>query len=182
MAVHDERYTEDAVEDWVVAPRGRECRGGERDEPGGEQALECPVVRAVRARRRGERCRVVHGALDDGYVDSVVVEPIRDPGNVRPPGVYAYGALLVANRAVVGGQCAGLASYVIERTERRSTSDDAGAREGRAEGEGGGHRRDSEGAAQPCFHEARRRRLLPKPVPGHSATQHQACTDSVDQS
>ena len=49
MAVHDERYAEDSVEDRVGATRGRECRGGERDEPGGEQALECPVVRAVRA-------------------------------------------------------------------------------------------------------------------------------------
>ena len=37
---------------------------------------------------------------------SVPAAPKTGGGNVRPPGVYALGALLVANRALDCGQCA----------------------------------------------------------------------------
>lgn len=141
MAVHDKRDAEHAVEDRVVAPRGREHGGGERDDPRREQTFERPVMGAVRARWFRERRWVVHGSLDDRCGESVPATPTTGVENVRPPGVYSYGTLLVAYRAVVDGQLVvsarGPVSCVRRRTEQRSA------------GKGSGHRR----------------RLLPKPVP-----------------
>mgnify|MGYP000651530985 CR=1 FL=1 len=62
VRVGDEGSAEDAVEDRVDARDGR-C-ADERDERHAEEALERPVVLAVRLVGRGERRRVVDGALD----------------------------------------------------------------------------------------------------------------------
>ena len=65
MAVDDERDAEQAVERGVIRPAGDERGDRERDEGRGEQALEGPVVRPVRAVRRWERRRVVQAATEN---------------------------------------------------------------------------------------------------------------------
>ena len=50
VTVHDETDGEEPVEDGVRTTAQGDGRAGERDERGGEEALERPVVRAVRAR------------------------------------------------------------------------------------------------------------------------------------
>ena len=58
---------EDTVKNWVVGAAGYECGGGERDESGGKEAFECPVVGTVHTVRRRESGRVIHGTLVDGW-------------------------------------------------------------------------------------------------------------------
>ena len=48
VTVHHQAHAEDAVEDGVVCAARNEGGDGEGDEASGEDALECPVVRAVR--------------------------------------------------------------------------------------------------------------------------------------
>ena len=66
VTVDDKANTENAVKHRVVGTAGNERSGGHRNEGGGEQALECPVVRAVAPVWRWEGGRVVHGTLVDG--------------------------------------------------------------------------------------------------------------------
>ena len=48
VTVHDQAHAEEAIEDGVVRAARDERGDSERDETGGEDTLECPVVRAVR--------------------------------------------------------------------------------------------------------------------------------------
>ena len=66
VTVHDQADAEEAIEDGVVRAARDERGDGEGDETGGEDALECPVVRAVRLGGRRERSGVVHGSPVDG--------------------------------------------------------------------------------------------------------------------
>ena len=47
MAVDDEADAEQAIKEWGERARGNEGGSGERDEAGGKQTLESPVVRSV---------------------------------------------------------------------------------------------------------------------------------------
>lgn len=66
MTVHHQTNTQHAIQDRVVAPAGDECCGSERDQAGGKNALECPVVRPMRARGLWKGGGVVHRALENG--------------------------------------------------------------------------------------------------------------------
>ena len=50
VRVHDERDGQNTVNDWAVT--GNRRRSGHREQCGAEQALESPVVRAMRLVRR----------------------------------------------------------------------------------------------------------------------------------
>lgn len=93
VTVDDEADAEQAIEERGERARGREGGAGERDEAGGEQTLESPVVRSVRPVRGGESRRFVRGALVDRYCKikrpSLVVNTAPKGGkmgDVRPPG------------------------------------------------------------------------------------------------
>ena len=47
MAVDDKAYAEQAIKERGERARGHEGGAGERDEAGGKQTLESPVVRSV---------------------------------------------------------------------------------------------------------------------------------------
>ena len=92
MAVDDEAEAEQAINERGGRARGHEGGAGERDEAGGKQTLESPVVRPVRPVRRGESRRFVHGALVDRYAKPNVVviidttKAVKIGTDVRPPG------------------------------------------------------------------------------------------------
>ncbi len=67
MAVNDEADAEEAIKERGEGARGHEGGAGERDEAGGKETLESPVVRSVRLVSRGESRRFVHGTLVDRY-------------------------------------------------------------------------------------------------------------------
>ena len=48
VTVHDQAYAEEAIENGVVGAARDERGDGEGDEAGGEDTLECPMVRAMR--------------------------------------------------------------------------------------------------------------------------------------
>ena len=75
VRMDDEREREDAVEDGVRARAGRDRRAEQGDEARAEQTFKRPVVRAMRAGRRGERGRVVNRALVDCYCRSWPGQP-----------------------------------------------------------------------------------------------------------
>lgn len=76
-----------------------------------ERVLDCPVVRAVRARRRGKRCRVVHRALNHRCGASRVSASCTDNRRERTyvcrgylrPGRYATRG--VAGCGVISARC-----------------------------------------------------------------------------
>ena len=76
----NETYAKDAVKDRVVSAAGYERRGGHRDERSGEQALKCPVIRAMGAVGRREGGRIIHGALVDGWGTTKVSGALRFMG------------------------------------------------------------------------------------------------------
>jgi hypothetical protein len=89
MAVDDEAEAEQAIEERGGRARGHEGGAGERDEAGGKQALESPVVRSVCPVRRGESRRFVRGALVDRYSKTKCQQKRKEMGtgrDVRPPG------------------------------------------------------------------------------------------------
>jgi hypothetical protein len=97
VAVNDEADAEQAVEERRGRAGCHERCGRERDQAGGEQSLEGPVVRPGRLFRRREGRRVVHGALVDRYQTKASVlratdrrtGVVRGQGkgeDVRPPG------------------------------------------------------------------------------------------------
>lgn len=47
MAVDDKADAEQAIKEWCERAGGHEGGAGERDEAGGKQTLESPVVRSV---------------------------------------------------------------------------------------------------------------------------------------
>ena len=71
VTVNNQADSEDSVEEGVVSAASNERCGGHRDKSGRQEALKCPVVRAVDARGWWERRRVVHSALVDGYTYNI---------------------------------------------------------------------------------------------------------------
>lgn len=66
MTVDNQADSKDSVEERVVGATSNERSGGHRDQGSRQETLECPVVRAVDARRWRECRWVVHSALVDG--------------------------------------------------------------------------------------------------------------------
>lgn len=138
MAVHDQADAEDTVEDGVVAAGGGEGGDCKRDKAGGQQALERPVVRAVRAGRRREGCGVVHGALEDGcrHVQLSVgpqCSQRRETTYDRPAcrsGLEQHRWLHIGLLPLVSWSCGGS----MERRNSPWTADRAAARCARARG------------------------------------------------
>ena len=71
VTVHHQAHAEQTVKDGVVGAACDERGDSEGDKAGGEDALECPVVRAVRFRGSREGRGVVHGAPVDRCTQSV---------------------------------------------------------------------------------------------------------------
>ena len=98
MTVHDQAHAEDTVENGVVGAACDERGDGEGDAAGGEDTLECPVLRAVRFGGSREGRGVVYGAPVDRC--SRFVSMVRKSGAweiyAGPPGTYAASAAPLA--------------------------------------------------------------------------------------
>jgi hypothetical protein len=68
MTMHNQRDTQNSIQKWERTRTRNERSTSDRNESGGEEALEGPVVGSVRARGRREGGRVIDGAFVDGWM------------------------------------------------------------------------------------------------------------------
>jgi len=108
MRVNDEGHSEQAIKNRVGRRREDEGRDSKGDKCGGEEALKCPVMRAVRFGRGREGRGIVYGAEKDGAS--------WDVGGSVVAGRGRFGHMIGAARVESSG-CKGQRPVTVGRSE-----------------------------------------------------------------